>query len=125
MKEPLCVLLTKARRAANLTQASAAAKIGCSPSCLANLESDPRRKPSYETLARMVEAYKLDPRLLFEDDWRSATKNDNDLAKVIRSLGVDPSQRWDLIQKFFEVGVPVDTLQETAACLGVIWIPPA
>ena len=84
MNKPLSITLAEARRCAGLTQAAAATKMGVSIACVANLECDGSRRPSFETVARMVECYKMDPRILFGDDWQQIAKDDTDLTRAIR-----------------------------------------
>jgi len=97
--------------------------MGLSLSCLGNIESDARRSPSYDTLGRMVEAYKLDPRTLFEADWKTVSEGDTDLTRAIRGLTADGEMRWQILSCLHELKLPRDQIAETAKQLGVVWNP--
>jgi len=85
-------ILFEAREAARLTRTSAAEKLGMTESGLWRLEKG-QRKPTFDTLGRLIDVYRLDPRRLFAADWNTFADAAPSLVVAFQEIGLDTPQQ--------------------------------
>ena len=63
------------RKMRGLTQTEFAKQIGTTPSAISQIENG-KRNPSYETLTKIIETFKLDPRWFFPEENQTDKRGD-------------------------------------------------
>src|SRR3990167_1162753 len=79
--------IKNARESCLMTRSEASGRLGLDESDLWRIEKG-ERMPTYDTLGRMIELLKLDPREIFAEDYAAGKKDTPALALAFRELSL-------------------------------------